>query len=144
MRAVHAKSGGTYGGPRIHATLRNENIRVSKRCTERLMRELGLVGVAAKSFLSALKTQPVRRERWPPNSELRVALFHYVEVFYTRERQLRADINSAQAKAHYDAASAPSQVSTELRGSQPRPSLGILPPSFILPDGATRADRKRR
>lgn len=50
VRAVHAKSRGTYGSPRIHAALRHENIRVSKRRIERLMRELGLVGRAKKRF----------------------------------------------------------------------------------------------
>lgn len=50
VRAVHAKSRGTYGSPRIHAALRHANIRVSKRRIERLMRELGLVGRAKKRF----------------------------------------------------------------------------------------------
>lgn len=41
---VHDLSGGTYGCPRVHATLRRRGIRVSRKRVERLMRVHGLQG----------------------------------------------------------------------------------------------------
>ncbi len=42
---IHEESGGTYGGRRVHATLRAEGRAVSRQRVERLMRSLGLQGV---------------------------------------------------------------------------------------------------
>jgi putative transposase len=42
--AIHDRSGGTYGSPRVHATLRRRGICVSRKRVERLMREAGLQG----------------------------------------------------------------------------------------------------
>jgi putative transposase len=44
IRAVHSRSGGTYGAPRIHAQLRRDGIRTSRKRVERLMGQAGLQG----------------------------------------------------------------------------------------------------
>ena len=44
IREIHDRSGGTYGAPRVHATLRRRGVRVSRKRVERLMREHGLQG----------------------------------------------------------------------------------------------------
>jgi putative transposase len=41
---IHVRSGGTYGSPRVHATLRRRGVRVSRKRVERLMRQAGLQG----------------------------------------------------------------------------------------------------
>ena len=42
---IHVRSGGTYGSPRVHGTLRRRGVRVSrKRVERRLMRQAGLQG----------------------------------------------------------------------------------------------------
>jgi putative transposase len=44
IRAVHTRSGGTYGAPRVHARLRRDGVRTSRKRVERLMRTHGLQG----------------------------------------------------------------------------------------------------
>ena len=44
IREIHDRSGGTYGSPRIHATLRRRGVAVSRKRVERLMRGAGLQG----------------------------------------------------------------------------------------------------
>jgi transposase InsO family protein len=44
IRAVHTRSGGTYGAPRIHAQLRRDGVRVSRKRVARLMAAHGLQG----------------------------------------------------------------------------------------------------
>jgi transposase InsO family protein len=44
IRRIHDRSGGTYGAPRVHATLRRGGQHVSRKRVERLMREDGLQG----------------------------------------------------------------------------------------------------
>ena len=46
--AIHTDSRGTYGVPRIHAELRAQGVRVSRRRVARLMRELGIEGVSRR------------------------------------------------------------------------------------------------
>jgi transposase InsO family protein len=44
IRAVHRRSGGTYGAPRVHAQLRRDGVRVSRKRVARLMGAHGLQG----------------------------------------------------------------------------------------------------
>jgi transposase InsO family protein len=44
IRAVHTRSGGTYGAPRVHAQLCRDGVRVSRKRVERLMATHGLQG----------------------------------------------------------------------------------------------------
>lgn len=48
IRAVHARSRGTYGAPRIHAELLAEGTRVGRKRVARLMRAEGLAGVSRR------------------------------------------------------------------------------------------------
>jgi transposase InsO family protein len=41
---IHERSGGTYGSPRVHATLRRRGIQVGRKRVERLMRQHGMQG----------------------------------------------------------------------------------------------------
>jgi len=51
MRAIHERSRGTYGAPRIHAELEAEGIRVGRKRVARLMRAAGLVGVSRRRWM---------------------------------------------------------------------------------------------
>jgi putative transposase len=44
IRAVHRRSGSTYGAPRVHAQLRRDGVRTSRKRVERLMATHGLQG----------------------------------------------------------------------------------------------------
>jgi putative transposase len=44
IRRIHHRSGQTYGAPRVHAQLRRDGVRVSRKRVERLMRTHGLQG----------------------------------------------------------------------------------------------------
>ena len=48
IRAIHQRSDGTYGAPRIHFELATQGIRVSRKRVARLMREAGLQGVSRR------------------------------------------------------------------------------------------------
>ncbi len=48
IRSVHSKSRETYGSPRVHAELREEGVRVSRKRIARLMREHGLEGASRR------------------------------------------------------------------------------------------------
>ena len=48
IRAFHARSRGTYGAPRIHQDLFDEEIRVGRKRIARLMRLAGLCGVSRR------------------------------------------------------------------------------------------------
>ena len=51
IRAIHERSRGTYGAPRIHAELHDAGIRVGHNRVVRQMREAGLVGVSRRKWL---------------------------------------------------------------------------------------------
>ncbi len=48
IRAIHTKSRGTYGMPRVHAELVAEGARVSRKRVGRLMRQAGLAGASRR------------------------------------------------------------------------------------------------
>jgi putative transposase len=48
IRAIHERSRGTYGAPRIHAELAAEGIPVGRKRVARLMRSAGLAGVSRR------------------------------------------------------------------------------------------------
>jgi len=48
IRAIHLRSRGTYGAPRVHAELLAMGRRVSRKRVARLMREAGLAGVSRR------------------------------------------------------------------------------------------------
>ena len=48
IRTIHAQSYGIYGAPRVHAELRAEGIRVSRKRVARLMRAADLSGVSRR------------------------------------------------------------------------------------------------
>lgn len=52
MSAIHEKSHGTYGAPRIHADLAAEGIQVGRKRVARLMRTAGLAGVGRRKWIT--------------------------------------------------------------------------------------------
>lgn len=56
--AAHARSRGTYGTPRIRAALRAEGTAVGRRRVARLMRLVGLRGVARRRWRSGARRDP--------------------------------------------------------------------------------------
>jgi putative transposase len=48
IRAIHTRSRGTYGVPRVHAELRFQGVRVGRKRVERLMRQAGLSGLVKR------------------------------------------------------------------------------------------------
>ena len=58
IRASHARSGGTYGAPRVHMDLVADGIQVGVKRVARLMQAAGLEGVSRRK-----KTRTTRREK---------------------------------------------------------------------------------
>jgi putative transposase len=58
VRAIHARSRGTYGAPRIQAELADEGVLASRKRVARLMRESGLTGASRRK-----KPGTTRRDR---------------------------------------------------------------------------------
>lgn len=66
IRAIHAKSRGTYGAPRIHAELREQGVRAARKRIARLMRNAGLSGVSRRKGTATTR----RRAKAPPAPDL--------------------------------------------------------------------------
>ena len=52
MSAIHERSHGTYGAPRVHAELEAAGIQVGRKRVARLMRTAGLVGVSRRKWIT--------------------------------------------------------------------------------------------
>ena len=52
MEAIHRRSRGTYGSPRVHAQLCADGVHVSRKRVARLMRRAGLQGVSRRRFVT--------------------------------------------------------------------------------------------
>lgn len=50
IEAIHEDSRGTYGAPRVHAELQDENERIGKKRVARLMRQAGIRGVSRRRY----------------------------------------------------------------------------------------------
>jgi putative transposase len=61
IRAIHRRSQGTYGAPRIHAELAASGKQVGRKRVARLMREAGLAGVSRRRRFTTTVRQPGRR-----------------------------------------------------------------------------------
>jgi len=66
IRTIHTQSRGTYGMPRVHATLRRQGIHVSRKRVARLMREAGLRGACRVRFICTTR----RAQRARPAADL--------------------------------------------------------------------------
>ena len=66
IRAIHARSRGTYGMPRIHAELSAEGVQVGPKRVARLMRAAGLQGISRRKRAHTT----VRREDRRPAPDL--------------------------------------------------------------------------
>jgi transposase InsO family protein len=72
MHAIHEKSHGTYGAPRVHAELEAEGIQVGRKRVARLMRAAGLAGVSRRKWI----TTTVRDRNARPAPDLVVTSSH--------------------------------------------------------------------
>ena len=61
IKAIHATSKETYGAPRVHAELIDEDIHVGRKRVERLMKAAGIAGVSRrKAIQTTLRDERVR------------------------------------------------------------------------------------
>jgi putative transposase len=56
IKTIHANSKRTYGAPRIKSSLADQGMKISRRRTNRLMREAGLVTKYQKKFVTTTKS----------------------------------------------------------------------------------------
>jgi transposase InsO family protein len=63
VRAAHGESKGRYGSPRVHAQLRSQGLRHSRKRVARLMRTQGLQGRAAKRWKKTTIPDPAAAAR---------------------------------------------------------------------------------
>jgi putative transposase len=61
IQSIHMRSRGTYGVPRVHAELAEEETRVGRKRVARLMRGLGLHGVSRRKGTRTTVRHPERR-----------------------------------------------------------------------------------
>jgi putative transposase len=61
IRAIHARSRGTYGAPRVRAELAALGGHVSRKRVARLMQAAGLAGVSRRPFVTTTRRDPTAR-----------------------------------------------------------------------------------
>jgi putative transposase len=61
IRAIHARSRGTYGAPRIQAELAAQGTPVGRKRVARLLQAAGLAGVSRRSFVTTTRRDPTAR-----------------------------------------------------------------------------------
>jgi putative transposase len=61
IRAIHERSRGTYGAPRVHAELAAQEIHIGRKRVARLMQAAGLVGVSRRAFVTTTRRDPAAR-----------------------------------------------------------------------------------
>jgi transposase InsO family protein len=88
IREIHARSRGTYGAPRVHATLQARGRRVGRKRVARLMRVDGLIGVHRRRRVVPVPRPPVRAAVTAPD------LVHRRFAVATPDRLWVADITS--------------------------------------------------
>jgi putative transposase len=67
ITAIHDRSGGTYGSPRVHATLQRRGVHVSRKRVERLMRDAGLAGAFLRTTWRTSSTRQNSAARPAPD-----------------------------------------------------------------------------
>lgn len=60
VRAIHERSGGTYGAPRIHAELKARGEAVGRKRVARLMREMSLSGATPRRWVRTTRAEAGR------------------------------------------------------------------------------------
>jgi putative transposase len=58
IRAIHVRSRGTYGAPRVHADLAAQDTSVGRKRVARLMQAAGLAGVSRRPFVTTTRRDP--------------------------------------------------------------------------------------
>jgi putative transposase len=61
IRAIHTRSRGTYGAPRVHAELAAQGVRVGRKRVARLLQAAGLAGVSRRPFVTTTRRDPTAR-----------------------------------------------------------------------------------
>jgi len=57
VQEAHQRSRETYGSPRVHAELRAQGVRVSRKRVARVMRELGIRGRSRRRFVRTTESK---------------------------------------------------------------------------------------
>jgi putative transposase len=61
IRAIHERSRGTYGAPRIHAELAAQGVHIGRKRVARLMQAAGVVGVSRRAFVTTTRRDGAAR-----------------------------------------------------------------------------------
>ncbi len=61
IRAIHTRSRGTYGAPRVHAELAAQGVHVGRKRVARLLQAAGLAGVSRRPFVTTTRRDPTAR-----------------------------------------------------------------------------------
>jgi HTH-like domain len=108
IRAVHGRSGGTDGAPRVHAQLRRDGVRTARKRVARLVGQAGLQGaflrkrwrcstrqdpratpapdLVDRNFASILKVGRAYRTSYRTREEAELDPFRYVDGWYNPHR----------------------------------------------------------